>query len=176
MTNKYKEIDKLEKYFIHTSEDSFETCVSLTDVKAMLEAAPPAGVEPVAVKLWLWKNGDHYLAYTNEYPCESQGGDPLTLGEPVGYAILKESFSRDTQPPADKDAELIKAMEDGYKITLTEPWSALTDEANEQTKWMVERSNRPFCDSEGNRIWTGATVFEAINKAKTAIDKAMGEV
>jgi hypothetical protein len=41
---------------------------------------------------------------------------------------------------------------------------------------MVERSNRPFCDSEGNRIWTGATVFEAINKAKTAIDKAMGEV
>jgi hypothetical protein len=41
-------------------------------------------------KLWLWKNGDHFWAFDNEFPCYPDG-DPMTLGEPVGYAILKES-------------------------------------------------------------------------------------
>lgn len=45
-------------------------------------------------KLWLWKNGDHYWAFDNLYPCVSADGDPLTLGEPVGYALLKPSVPR----------------------------------------------------------------------------------
>lgn len=54
--------------------------------------------EPVE-KLWLWKNGDHYLAYEHEYPCYEQGGDPLTVGEPIGYALLKPSFGRESMAP-----------------------------------------------------------------------------
>lgn len=67
-----------------------------------LRAAEPA--QPVTspqmplmkdgTKLWLWKNGDHTLAYAHEYPCYETGGDPLTLGEPVGVAIFKESSPR----------------------------------------------------------------------------------
>jgi hypothetical protein len=45
-------------------------------------------------KLWLWKNGDHYLAFDNEYPT-FDGGDPMTLGEPVGWAIFTHSTPRD---------------------------------------------------------------------------------
>jgi hypothetical protein len=48
-------------------------------------------------KLWLWKNfvdgKPEYWAFDNPYPCLSVGGDPLTLGEPCGYAILKESVN-----------------------------------------------------------------------------------
>jgi hypothetical protein len=41
-------------------------------------------------KLWLWKNGDHFLAFDN--PCPTyDGGDPMTLGEPIGVAILTPS-------------------------------------------------------------------------------------
>jgi len=41
-------------------------------------------------KLWLWKNGDHFLAYEHEYPT-IDGGDPLTLGEPAAIAIFRVS-------------------------------------------------------------------------------------
>ena len=56
--------------------------------------------EPVADKqiLWLWKNGDHYLAFDNLYPCFTQGGDPMTLGEPHFRAIFRKSHSRDAAP------------------------------------------------------------------------------
>ena len=44
------------------------------------------------VKLWLWRNGDHYLAYDNPMPCyPPDGGDPLVLGEPAAIAILMPS-------------------------------------------------------------------------------------
>ena len=45
-------------------------------------------------KLWLWKNfvdgRPEYWAFDNPYPTHG-GGDPMTLGEPCGYAIFKES-------------------------------------------------------------------------------------
>jgi hypothetical protein len=45
-------------------------------------------------KLWLWRNGDHYLAFEHLYPCFTPGGDPMTLGEPVGYALFRKSYDR----------------------------------------------------------------------------------
>lgn len=42
-------------------------------------------------KLWLWRNGDHFLAFDNPMPCYPDGGDPLVLGEPVGIAYLTPS-------------------------------------------------------------------------------------
>ena len=45
-------------------------------------------------KLWLWRNfvdgRPEYWAFDNPYPC-FQNGDPMTLGEPCGYAIVKDS-------------------------------------------------------------------------------------
>ena len=47
-----------------------------------------------AKRLWLWKNfvdgRPEYWAFDNPYPCHPNG-DPMTLGEPCGYAIVKES-------------------------------------------------------------------------------------
>ena len=46
-------------------------------------------------KLWLWRNFvdgvREYWAFDNAYPCRLDGGDPLVLGEPCGYAVFIES-------------------------------------------------------------------------------------
>jgi hypothetical protein len=57
-------------------------------------------------KLWLWKNfvdgRPEYWAFDNPYPCIPGGGDPLTIGEPCGYAIVKESVNGRPGVPEDK--------------------------------------------------------------------------
>jgi hypothetical protein len=55
----------------------------------------PYARRPPEEKIWLWKNGDHFWAFRHLYPCQMDGGDPQTLGEPFGWAILKPSA-----PPA----------------------------------------------------------------------------
>ena len=56
-------------------------------------AAPPSVALPV--KLWLWKNfvdgRPEYWAFDNPYPIHMDCGDPQTVGEPVGYALVKQS-------------------------------------------------------------------------------------
>lgn len=47
---------------------------------------------PAPMKLWLWKNfvdGDpQYWAFESPFP-RFENGDPITLGSPAGYAIVK---------------------------------------------------------------------------------------
>lgn len=57
------------------------------------------------MKLWLWKNGDHFLAFEHEYPCYPDG-DPMTLGQPVGYAILTLSISREEADAPSVDGDI----------------------------------------------------------------------
>lgn len=71
--------------------------------RAMLAAAPeasplPQGSQTDSEALWLWKNGDHFLAFRHLYPCFEPGGDPMVLGEPFGRAVLKVSFDRKERP------------------------------------------------------------------------------
>ncbi len=76
-------------------------------------------------KLWLWRNGDHFLAFEHLYPCFTPGGDPMTLGEPVGYAVFKRSFDRTTfksEPAKGKGRKL----EDGSEALQDQP-PAITD-------------------------------------------------
>src|SRR5882672_3211634 len=51
-------------------------------------------LEPREPRLWLWKNfiddKREYWAFDNLYPCDGNGGDPLVLGEPCGYVLLRE--------------------------------------------------------------------------------------
>lgn len=51
-------------------------------------------------KLWIWKNfvngNPEYWVFDNPFPCDDSGGDPMTLGEPCGYAVFKESVPRRT--------------------------------------------------------------------------------
>jgi hypothetical protein len=47
-------------------------------------------------KLWLWKNfvngNPEFWAFDNPYP-RHNGGDPMVIGVPVGYAIFKDSVN-----------------------------------------------------------------------------------
>lgn len=58
-------------------------------------SAPQAGaVLTDGQELWLWRNGDHMLAFQHLYPCFTPGGDPMTLGEPTGRAVFRLSQAR----------------------------------------------------------------------------------
>jgi hypothetical protein len=87
----------------------------------------------VEAKLWLWKNGDHYLAYAHEYPCIEPGGDPLTLGNPIGYAIVKPSYGRDAlnaYKPADDTITVSKAeWENMQTVFKRYQWLRIADNA-----------------------------------------------
>ena len=69
-------------------------------LQAKLDAAPKA-LAPLTdeQELWLWQNGDHMLAFKHLYPCFTEGGDPMTLGEPVARAIFKTSHDRSGGAP-----------------------------------------------------------------------------
>ena len=68
-------------------------------------------------KLYLWKNGDkEYWAFSELYPVD-KNGDPLVLGEPVGYALLKTPPKEPTM-----DKELIeKALRMCQEIKSCDP-------------------------------------------------------
>ena len=61
-------------------------------------------------KLWLWMNFvdgcPEYWAFDNPYPCHPNG-DPIVLGEPCGYAIVKESVC--SRPDFSED-QVIRAI------------------------------------------------------------------
>ena len=69
-----------------------------TKMVALSEAEPEdaGGDSSQPRKLWLWKNfvdgRPEYWAFDNPYPCHPNDcPDPMTLGEPCGYALHKES-------------------------------------------------------------------------------------
>lgn len=66
-----------------------------------------ASNETTEQRLWLWRNGDHFLAYEHLYPVD-ENGDPLTLGEPIGYALLRPSFGAALFRAGDGEALEIK--------------------------------------------------------------------
>lgn len=51
-------------------------------------------------RLWLWKNGDHYVAFDHLYPTRLDCGDPSVLGEPAAWATWQPSRGdeRDNDP------------------------------------------------------------------------------
>lgn len=58
-------------------------------------------------KLWLWRNGPYeFWAFDNPCPCHPNG-DPITIGEPVGYAIVKSSVNG--RPDVD-DADVLEKV------------------------------------------------------------------
>jgi len=63
------------------------------------------------MRLWLWKNfvdgRPEYWAFDNPFPT-IDGGDPMTLGEPCGWAILKQSENGRPDVPLSKVEAAIK--------------------------------------------------------------------
>ena len=63
-------------------------------------------------KFWLWKNfvdgRPEYWAFTNPYPCHANG-DPMVLGEPCGFASLKDSKLSDNHRDWD-EADVLRRI------------------------------------------------------------------
>jgi hypothetical protein len=62
------------------------------------------------MKLWLWMNfvdgRPEYWAFDNPYPCD-ESGDPLVLGSPCGWALVKPSINgRPEVSDAEVEAEI----------------------------------------------------------------------
>lgn len=103
-------------------------------------------------KLWLWKNfvdgRPEYWAFDNPYPCKEGGGDPLTLGEPCGYAIFKESTQGRFDVPEAEVIAAIKGAQERSKPASTafNGWIACKDK-------MPEGGGSVYCaglDPDGN--------------------------
>lgn len=95
----YQQAD-MEGVVCTVSREACHVAAAILRAQADALASPPPAepAAPADEQLWLWLNGDHFLAFRNLYPCYSPDGDPMTLGEPVGRAILKHSYNREGKP------------------------------------------------------------------------------
>jgi hypothetical protein len=101
-----------------------------------LYTAPPQQEKQEPRKLWLWKNfvegRPEYWAFDNPFPCVSVRGDPLTLGEPCGWALLKSSVNgrpdRSEQEVINTVTRLAAPQYDQTSLELCKEcgWKALT--------------------------------------------------
>lgn len=67
-------------------------------------------------RLWLWHNfvggKPEYWAFDNPFPCYANG-DPMTLGEPCGWALFKRSENGRPDVPNDIAEAAIAALPSG---------------------------------------------------------------
>lgn len=135
------------------------------DAEALLsrlqfKAPQPAQQEPL--KLWLWKNfvkgRPEYWAFDNPFPCLTVNGDPLTFGEPCGWAFLKPSVNG---RPERSEQEVINTI---TRLADTSPPARQRhiSYACPQCHWSLE-------EQPAQRTWVGltpeqrATIAEANN-------------
>lgn len=73
-------------------------------------------------KLWLWRNfvnsNPEYWAFDNPFPIFLDSHDPQTLGEPCGYALLKQS--RKGRPDV-SDEEVLRCVKQSLKQEQPKP-------------------------------------------------------
>ena len=120
-----------------------------------IDAAPPSAAQPV--KLWLWKNfvdgRPEYWAFDNPYPIHMDCGDPQTVGEPVGYALVKQS--RNGRPDVSEEQVL-----SSIKRTAPPDLAARVARLEDALRGMLElaeywfmRENRRGYSEEQYKAW-----------------------
>ena len=126
-----------------------------TSGSATEDAAPPSAAQPV--KLWLWKNfvdgRPEYWAFDNPYPIHMDCGDPQTVGEPVGYALVKQS--RNGRPDVSEEQVL-----SSIKRTAPPDLAARVARLEDALRGMLElaeywfmRENRRGYSEEQYKAW-----------------------
>jgi hypothetical protein len=95
-----------------------------------LYTTPPAAPVQEPMKLWLWKNfvngKPEYWAFDNPFPCVSVDGDPLTLGEPCGWALLKPSVNG--RPDRSEQEVISTVTRPATPPAAQRQWVGLTDD------------------------------------------------
>ena len=109
--------------------------------------------------LWMWKNfvggKPEYWAFDNPYPCVSVHGDPLTLGEPCGYAVMKESVNG--RPDRSEDEVMAGVIKRAATASHAADVEALTKAAQRLCR------SFPTDDDMAAAGWGRAEIDEACN-------------
>ena len=66
-------------------------------------------------------------------------------------------------------AEDAEPVPRGFEVRHNPPWSALTDAANDRTRYTVFRIEAPFCGKDDVRQWSGPTLQSAMEAAHKAL-------
>lgn len=98
---------------IHSDPFIADTLVFAAEAIERLIGEPAPPLQPA--KLWLWRNfvdgRPEYWAFDNPHPMHDPAvhghGDPMTFGEPCGYALVKSSLNG--RPDAD-EAEVVATI------------------------------------------------------------------
>jgi len=105
----------------------------VTGFNSKREAAGDKVQEPEQepIKLWLWKNfvdgRPEYWAFDNPFPCITAGGDPLTLGEPCGWALFKTSVNGRPNSSEQEVVDAVMRLSPLPAQPAQRPWVGLTD-------------------------------------------------
>lgn len=150
--------------------------------------AEPQMVAPQdGMQFWLWKNGDHFLAFTHLYPCFTPGGDPMVLGEPVGRAVFRRSFHRSgrgnaigpAQPELSKARSLTDELMDcvdrlGSEAKDVDPrvWDHLRVYMPAPQAAQAEpQVPLPFNSAQRRRLWDNSPEIHADAKSYAAFER-----
>jgi hypothetical protein len=123
------------------------------------ESTSAAAQEGEQRKLWLWRNfvdgRPEYWAFDHPFPRNLHDGDPQTLGEPCGYALLKPCR------PGRSDwteESVLRAI-----ARASERTSAAPDERAAFEVWAAheERLNLTMRESNGHRIYADERTLAA---------------
>jgi hypothetical protein len=109
-----------------------------------LYTTPPAAPVQEPMKLWLWKNfvngKPEYWAFDNPFPCVSVDGDPLTLGEPCGWALLKPSVNG--RPDRSEQEVISTVTRPATPPAAQRQWVGLTDEEIDELSRTMVKGNK----------------------------------
>lgn len=86
---------------------------------------------------------------------------PITKAD---WANVLRLAADDLDPPK-QVANQIPELPRGWRVEAIGPWSALTDEANAERRWLVERTEAPYSGRTGSRSWYGPTLHETFQRA-----------
>lgn len=69
--------------------------------------------------------------------------------------------------------EVMEILDTGeWSLVRSIPGEWLTDEANNEHRWCVQRQLPPYCGKDGVHYWTGPTAISALRAGMKAIDHA----
>lgn len=130
---------------------------------ALSEAAQPAGAgAPSILAAFVWPEPP---------PSKGQSHVLFEDGYAEGWAkaidTVRTQLARQGAAPA--QAEPVAWLPEGWEALHPPPASYLTDEAQDKFRVMVRRLDRPFCDKEGTRQWSGPTLDAALREGFAAL-------
>jgi hypothetical protein len=139
----------------------------------------PIGGEERFNSLHLFQLADE-IERMAEKPLYASAGVLQTSAKDEELSALKLAVGTLRSQLASATAELARQRSDvnwpfssNWRVTHYTASSDCTDEFNQAYAWGVERTEAPYCDKQGRRLWTGPTLAQAMRTACQALNLAL---